>query len=78
MVRIKATVNIPIVYSDPNRDTYDPEYANKRIADMLRYDSGKVISVERHLTYVVFTINCKRYTASRWRNFKIKTEVLEV
>jgi len=56
--------------------------ANKRIADMLRYDIGEVLGrTEEQVKggkIVTFKIWSHRYTKARWDSFGVETKELEM
>jgi len=73
---IEAKVSVSPMYLDPKSSAYNPQYPEKRIADMLRYDSGQVISktVEGHIHR--FIIKSLYYRKMRWDSFGIVTSLI--
>jgi len=73
--KIQLEVRVPHVdiYMDhPDSQLYDPEFARKRIADMLRYDTGTILKEQRVGNDVVFVVECRYFHRERWVSFGLK------
>jgi len=71
---VRAIVDVHECYRKKGSPVYDPQYAEKQIADMLRYDDGTITSKKDLGDKVVFEIASDRFTPRRWASFKIKAE----
>lgn len=78
MFMIEAEVKVLPMYSDKKSDIYNPNYAEDRIKDMLRYDSGTIMSktVEGQIT--TFLVKSVYYRRARWDSFGIRTRIVEM